>query len=72
MNKIQKNNIINMRPINKFAAIKFIKEFNSINSIVQNRQKGGGGVILNTNYRDNDGNLIIFDCIDCREDNLLV
>ena len=66
MNNIKK---FKKKSLNKHIALRIVKEFNGIKSF-KGRMIGGSNA--NTSYRDENFNLKIIECIDCREDGILV
>ena len=56
--------------IDKYVALRLMREFNGLNSFKINRMVGGSS--NSDSYRDENNELKIVDCIDCREDDVLV
>ena len=67
MDNIRKFKVKNL---NKYDAVRLIKEFNGIKSFSGKIMRGGSNQA--SSYRDENFKLKLINCIDCREDSVLV
>jgi len=59
-----------VKKLNRYDAVRLIKEFNGIKSFSGKIMRGGSN--QTSSYRDEDFKLKVIECINCREDSVLV